>query len=121
MQVLHLQSVLQSVKDFQLLHGNQLYLDALMWMQMMNTTVMKNYNWKSIRVIFQWAENKMVQQMNGSASVETDQCYGSKAFNNIKGKQRLRPIHSDSTSLSSHFTRGQRDSPGDLFTVPNVV
>lgn len=88
---------------------------------MMNNMVMKKYNWKSIRVIFHWAENQTVQQMTVSASVETDQCYGSKAFNDIKGKQRLRPIHSDSTSLSSHFTRGQRDSPGDLFTVPNVV
>lgn len=57
--------------------------------------------------------------MNGCAS--TEQCYSRKAFKDIKRQQRLRPIHSDSASLASHFPLSQTDSPEEQITAANVV
>lgn len=41
--------------------------------------------------------------MSGWASTKAEQCYSRKAFKDIKRRPKLRPIHSDSASLPSHF------------------
>lgn len=59
--------------------------------------------------------------MNGCARIEAEPCYRRKAFKDIKRKLRLRPIHSDSSSLPSRFPLGQTDSLEEQITVTNVV